>query len=146
MMFVNMRKILLALSLALLANAASADEQQIIAAEKSWASAVLAKDFTKLESMLTPDLIYAHATGIIDDKPQYLQKMKSGKQNYAGVEHKSTTVRMHGDSAVAHSMMRMHGTNAAGPFDDQVMAIHLWVKSKGKWMLAAHQTTKVNPQ
>ena len=80
---------------------------------------MVAKDFAKLDAMLTPDLIYAHSTGMIDDKTQYLQKMKTGKQNYAGIEHKSTTVRMHGDSAVAHSMMRMHGTNAAGPFDDQ---------------------------
>jgi ketosteroid isomerase-like protein len=141
-----MRTLLLTLTLgaiAFTANAASADEQQIIAAEKSWASAVLTKDFAKLGAMLTPDLIYAHSTGIIDDKTSYLQKMKSGKQNYAGIEHKSTTVRMHGDSAVAHSMMRMHGTNAAGPFDDQVMTMHLWVKSNGKWLLAAHQTTKV---
>jgi ketosteroid isomerase-like protein len=130
-------------ALAVVANAASAEEQQILTAEKSWASAVVAKDWAKLDAMLTPDLIYAHSTGIIDDKTSYLQKMKSGKQNYAGVDHKSTTVRMHGDAAVAHSMMRMHGTNAAGPFDDQVMTMHLWVKSKAKWMLAAHQTTKV---
>jgi len=139
-----MRNLLLILTLPLLAFAASADEQQIIAAEKTWASAVVAKDFAKLDGMLTPGLVYAHSTGIIDDKTSYLQKMKSGKQNYAGVEHKSTTVRMYGDAAVAHSMMRMHGVNAAGPFDDQVMAMHLWVKQNGKWMLAAHQTTKVD--
>ena len=108
-----MRNLLLILTLPLLAFAASADEQQIIAAEKTWASAVVAKDFAKLDGMLTPGLVYAHATGIVDDKSSYLQKMKSGKQNYAGVEHKSTTVRMYGDSAVAHSMMRMHGVNAA---------------------------------
>lgn len=140
-MSVNMRIILLAFTLVL---TAFATEQQIIEAEKGWAAAVLAKDFGKLDSMLAPGLIYAHATGIVDNKAQYLQKMKSGKQNYAGVEHKSTKVQMYGDAAVAHSMMRMHGTNAAGPFDDQVMAIHLWVKSNGKWLLAAHQTTKVN--
>jgi len=141
-----MRTFLLTLTLcalALTASAATADEQEIAAAEKAWASAVLAKDFAKLGAMLTPDLIYAHATGIIDDKTSYLQKMKSGKQNYAGIEHKSTTVRMHGDAAVAHSMMLMHGTNASGPFDDQVMTMHLWVKTNGKWLLAAHQTTKV---
>ena len=60
-----MRTLLLTLTLgaiAFAANAASADEQQIIAAEKSWASAVLTKDFAKLGAMLTPDLIYAHAT------------------------------------------------------------------------------------
>ena len=140
-----MRTILLSLILvagAFLANAAS-DEQQIKDAEKAWAAAVVAKDFAALDRMLTPDLIYAHSTGVIDDKTKYLAKMRAGKQVYAGIEHKSTTVRMHGDSAVAHSQIRMHGTNADGPFDDHVMAMHLWVKSNGKWLLAAHQTTKL---
>lgn len=142
---VHMAKILFTLIvLACFVGAApAADDQQIKDAEKAWAAAVVARDFPKLEAMLTPDLIYAHSTGIIDDKTQYLQKMKSGKQNYAGIEHKSTTVRLHGDAAIAHSQMRMHGTNASGPFDDRLMMIHLWVKSKGKWMLAGHQTTRL---
>ena len=29
---------------------------------------MVAKDFAKLDAMLTPDLIYAHSTGVIDDK------------------------------------------------------------------------------
>lgn len=141
-----MRTFILALSLlamAFCASAAAGDEQQIQAAEKAWAAAVKAKDFAKLEAMLTPDLIYAHSTGVIDDKSQYLSKMKAGKQNYAGIEHQSTTVRMHGDSAIAHSKVRMHGTNAEGPFDNQLMMIHVWVKSNGKWLLAGHQTTRL---
>lgn len=136
-----MRTILLTFTLCAIAY--SADEQQIITAEKGWAAAVVAKDFARLDAMLTPDLIYAHSTGIIDDKTQYLEKMRTGKQNYAGIEHKSTTVRFHGDAAVAHSQIRMHGTNASGPFNDQLMMMHVWVKSKGKWLLAAHQTTKL---
>ena len=134
---------LVLLAAAFFAQGAAADEQQIQQAEKGWADAVKAKDFAKLEAMLTPDLIYAHSTGIIDDKTQYLTKMKTGKQNYAGIEHKSTTVRMHGNAAIAHSKVRMHGTNATGPFDDQLMMIHVWVKSNGKWMLAVHQTTRL---
>jgi ketosteroid isomerase-like protein len=127
---------------AILASAAS-DEQQIRDAEKAWASAVVAKDFAALDRMLTPDLIYAHSTGVVDDRAKYLGKMRAGKQVYAGIEHTSTTVRLHGNAAVAHSQIRMHGTNADGPFDDRLMAMHVWVKSNGKWLLAAHQTTKL---
>ena len=141
-----MRTILITSTLALFAIAAfaaSADEQQILNAEKAWASAVMAKDFAKLDAMLAPNLIYAHSTGVIDDKTQYIGKMRSGKQNYAGVEHNAIKVNLYGDSAVAHSQMRMHGTNANGPFDDRLMTMHFWVKSNGKWLLAAHQTTKL---
>lgn len=122
---------------------AATTEQQILEAEKSWANAVMTGDFAKVDALLTPDIIYAHSTGIIDTKSSYMEKLRSGKQKYDGIEHKSTTVRVHGDSVVTHSQMRMHGTNAAGKFDDKVMMMHVWVKSGGKWLLAAHQTTKL---
>jgi len=138
-----MRTILLSVILSVAALAASADEQQILDSEKAWASAVVAKDFAKLDAMLTPDLIYAHSTGAIEDKAKYLGNMKAGTQRYAGIEPQTPTVRMHGDSALTHTIVRMHGVNASGPFDNKVMMIHMWVKSGGKWKLAGHQTTKL---
>jgi hypothetical protein len=48
-----------------------------------------------------------------------------------------------GDTAVLTARMRMHGTNPSGPFDDQILMIHVWVKSNGAWQLAVHQTTKL---
>lgn len=138
-----MRTILLSVVLCLSLFAASPAEQQVIDAEKAWASAVVKQDFTKLEGMLTPDLIYAHSTGIIDDKNQYIGKMKAGTQKYAGIEHAETTVRLHGNSAIAHSKVRMHGKNAEGPFDHRLMMIHVWVKQGSQWKLAGHQTTRL---
>jgi ketosteroid isomerase-like protein len=139
-----MRTILLSLVLCLSLFAASPDEQQVLDAEKAWATAVVKKDFAKLEGMLTADLIYAHSTGNIDDKSTYLGKMKTGKQKYDGIEHASTTVHIYGgDAAVAHSKVRMHGTNADGPFDDRLMMIHMWVKQGNQWKLAGHQTTRL---
>ena len=137
-----MRAIVLFLAASFLMAAAS-DEQQIRDAEKAWASAIVAKDFATLDRMLTPDLIYAHSTGAIDDKTKYLEKMRGGKQVYAAIDQNSITVRMHGNAAVAHSQIQMRGHNDDGPFNDRLMAMHLWVKSNGKWLLAAHQTTKL---
>jgi hypothetical protein len=37
----------------------------------------------------------------------------------------------------------MTGTNDAGPFNDHVMMMHIWVKQGAAWRLAAHQTTKI---
>jgi ketosteroid isomerase-like protein len=139
-----MRTILLSLVICLSLIAASPDEQQILDAEKAWATAVVKKDFTKLEGMLAPDLIYAHSTGNIEDKSQYLGKMKAGAQRYDGIEHTGTTVRIYGgDAAVAHSKVRMHGKNADGPFDHRLMMIHMWVKQGNQWKLAGHQTTRL---
>src|SRR3712207_4271232 len=104
-----MRITLLSLLLCFTSFGASPEEQQVLDADKAWAAAVLAKDFAKLDGMLTPNLIYAHSTGVIDDKAAYLGKMKEGKQTYKGIEFGTMAVRMHGNAAITHGTLRMHG-------------------------------------
>jgi len=118
-------------------------EEEIREAEKKWAAAVVARDAATLEKVLTPSLIYAHSTGVIETKQQYLDRLKSGAQRYEGVDHEKIQVVPYGDSAVAHCIMRMRGTSDRRPFNDHIMMMHLWVKQGGAWRLAAHQTTKI---
>lgn len=131
-------------ALFLIATAALAQTAaDITAAEKNWASKVLTRDVKALEKIVADDLIYAHSTGIIDTKQTYLGKIGEGRQVYTKVEHQKIETRLHGNSAITHCIMRMVGTNQAGPFDDKVMMLHVWVKKGTGWMLAAHQTTKI---
>lgn len=135
---------LLCLTAALsLGSASAASEDEIRNAEKSWAAAVKGRDYAALEKIFTPGLIYAHASGAIEDKDKYVGRLRSGAQRYDSITHESTKIVLYGDSAVAHSIMRMTGVNTAGPFNDHVMMMHLWVKQNGAWRLAAHQTTKI---
>jgi len=131
--------LIVALPLGLLAST----DAEIRQAEKQWAAAVTHKDFDKVDSILADGLIYAHSTGNIESKAQYMAKVRSGTQNYEAIEHQKTEVRAYGNTAVAHSIVRMAGTNAAGPFDNKLMMMHFWVKQGGSWKLAAHQTTEL---
>ena len=88
-------------------------------------------------------LIYAHSTGIVDSKKDYIAKVTSGRQLYVGADHNSMTIRSYGDTVIVHANMHVWGANQAGKFDDVVMAMHTWVKRSGKWQLVAHQTTKI---
>jgi ketosteroid isomerase-like protein len=118
-------------------------EDEIRAADQRWAAAVKGGDTATLERMYTSGLIYAHASGNIEDKAQYIERLKSGKQKYSDVVIESTKVVAYGDSAVSHSIVRTIGTNDSGPFNDHVMMLHVWVKQRGEWRLAAHQTTRI---
>ena len=133
----------LAALLASVAVGAGPEEEAVRNAEKQWAAAVVAGDFGSVDRLLSNSLIYAHSTGVVETKAEYLGKLRSGTQKYAGIEHQSLTVKMHGQAAVAHSKVRMRGTNAQGPFDNLLMMLHLWVKEGGQWRLAAHQTTRL---
>lgn len=137
-----MRRFLFALLL-IASFALASGEDDIRSAEKAWAKAVVAKDLKTLDSLLSPELIYAHSTGAIESKTEYTGKIRNGEYDYQGIDHESTTVRMFGDAAVAHSKIRMRGVNKDGPFDHNLIMLHLWVKKAGHWQLAAHQTTRL---
>jgi ketosteroid isomerase-like protein len=118
-------------------------ETPIRDAEKAWANAVMARDFQALEKIFGDKLIYAHSTGAIESKEQYLGRLRSGAQKYDTIVHESIHIVPYGDSAVSHSILRMTGTSNGKPFNDHVMALHIWEKQGGSWRLAAHQTTKL---
>lgn len=118
-------------------------KDEILDAEKRWASAVVALDFGILEKIYHEDLIYAHSSGIIETKSEYLDKLRSGRQKYYVIEHHETTIRVHGNGALAHSIVTMRGRNVAGSFDNKLMMMHTWFKKGGVWQLTAHQTTQL---
>jgi ketosteroid isomerase-like protein len=122
--------------------AATADEA-VRAAEKQWSEAVKNRDFAALERIFTRELIYAHSSGAVETETKYLERLRSGKQRYDSFTYESTQVVVYGDAAVAHSIVRITGSNDAGPFNDHLMMMHTWVKQGGMWRLAAHQTTKI---
>lgn len=136
-------KTLLSILLTLLFAAAAGAADPVEDAERAWAKAVAARDHAALDAMLADSLIYAHSSGNVETKKQYLDQMKKGTQVYDSIQHESVRVVPHGDAAVAHSVVRMKGKNAQGPFDNRLMMMHVWAKSGGKWRLVAHQTTRL---
>lgn len=125
----------------LLPQLAVATEAEVVGHEREWAHAVVAQDFDRLEDIYDDGLIYAHSTGAIETKAEYMGKLRQGSARYDAIDHEQTTVRMHGKSAVAHSIVIMRGESAAGPFNNKLMLMHVWVKDGKSWRLAAHQTT-----
>lgn len=139
-----MRFASLAIALVLAAAAAfAAPADDVRQAEKSWAAAVVKNDLAALDGLLSSQLIYAHSTGVIETKSEYLAKLKTGAQKYDAIEHESVKVEVHGDAAVVHAIVRMRGATKGEPFDNRLMMLHLWVKEAGRWRLAAHQTTRL---
>lgn len=120
------------------------DKASILALDKQWSDAIIKGDTATLDNLLADNLVYAHATGIVDTKASYIAKIKERRQVYKSFEQHKPIVNVYKDSAVTFSYVRVIGTNQAGVFDDKVMLIHFWVKQNNSWRLAAHQTTKID--
>ena len=124
--------------------AAQETKEKFLALDKQWSDAIVNGDTATLDKLLASDLVYAHASGIVDTKTSYINKIKEHKQVYKSFEQRNPVVNIYKDSAVTFSWVRVTGTNQAGPFDDKIMLIHFWVKQNNAWRLAGHQTTRVD--
>lgn len=120
-------------------------EADLRAEENAWAAAVVSRDFAALDKIFTGDLIYAHSTGAVESKSEYLDRLRKGAQRYDSITPEKIKLAFYGDSAVTHTILRMKGSSDGKPFDNHVMMLHLWVKQGAKWRLAAHQTTLLQP-
>jgi ketosteroid isomerase-like protein len=136
--------VLFALLTGLPAASGASNEEEVRKAEMAWSSAVKAMDFAALGKLMHDEMIYAHSTGVIETKDEYLGKLRSGTQKYTAIDYHQSTIRTFGDSAVFHAIVTMKGTSSGNPFDNKLMMIHTWVKHGAQWRLAAHQTTRLS--
>jgi ketosteroid isomerase-like protein len=113
-------------------------------AEDKWIAAIKATDRAALERILAADLVYTHATGLVEDKAQYIAAVTSGNQKYASVTYENPLIRVYGATAVMTTKARMTGSTKGTPFDNHLRLLHVWVNQAGTWVLVAHQTTRLS--
>jgi ketosteroid isomerase-like protein len=118
----------------------AATEEDLRQVEKDWAAAVMANDFAKLDQFMSPEIIYGHSSGSVETKDQYMTRLRSGKQQYEVIEYHKIMVKVSGDTALAHAMIRMAGKNNGVPFNNELMMLHVWALRDGRWQLIGHQT------
>jgi ketosteroid isomerase-like protein len=129
--------------LASAAIASGAAQDEVLQAEKAWATALIKADAAALDRLLAPDLIFTHANGVVEDKGVFLGNIKSGALKYEVVEHERITVKQYKDAAVLHCKIRLGGVAGGKPFSVYVIMSHMWINEEGLWKLAAHHATLV---
>ena len=96
-----------------------------------------------MESILAKELVYTHATGLVEDKSQYIAAVSSGNQKYDSIEYEAPAIQTYGNTAIVATKVVMTGSTKATPFNNRLRLLHVWVKQGGKWSLVAHQTTRL---
>ena len=93
-------------------------------------------DQAALEKLLSPDLIYVHSSGKVENRAECLAGLVKGKPNFE--IDPATHVNVYGNTAVVHGKM-----TSAGPPRMQLDFMQVWVKSGGNWQLTARHTTRL---
>jgi ketosteroid isomerase-like protein len=136
-----MRIFLATMMLAAMAFAGAEDD--VKKAEQGWADGITKNDFALLEKVIADDLHYLHSTGIVDTKASYVESMKSGKQKYISVKYGAIKVRVYGTAAVVNADAMVSYTTDGKPGNNHLAFTHVFVKNKGQWQLASHQSLRL---
>jgi hypothetical protein len=114
----------------------------VLAAERRRCAAMLANDREALAALLDQRLLFAHATGAVDDKPAYLAKMAAGRIAYLAIAwSEERVIELAPGAALLTGRMTsdVEVEGKAKRLDNR--AITVWAASEGTWRLVAFQST-----
>jgi ketosteroid isomerase-like protein len=133
----------LALFLAGAAAAETAAEKAVKASIESLRQALIKRDRAALDKLTTPDLLYSHSQGRLENKAQFLDANSRPPEGYDAVEFGPTEFRTHGDTVLVRGDWIIKNRAANGQVTDiKINVLQVWVKSKAGWQLAARQSTR----
>lgn len=117
---------------------------RVLDAEKQRCAAMLGNDVAALDALLDPDLVFAHATGAIDDKSAYVAKMAAGKIEYLGIYWPEAKVTpLGGQHALLIGRMATHVRvdGMEKHLDNRVTTV--WANNGASWRLLSFQSTPI---
>jgi ketosteroid isomerase-like protein len=103
--------------------------------------AMTASNWTALEALLHPDLIYTHSSGLADTRASWLESMKSGKTKYKSARCLERKVRMLGDVALVTGKADFEAEVGGQARSIKLMFLEAWAKTPQGWKFVAWQST-----
>jgi hypothetical protein len=110
-------------------------EQLILAAHEQRRVATLAAEVAALDSMMTADLTFTHANGVVDAKADFLGALQSGRLRYQSITDEERRTRVHGPAGVISGTCRLVVTASGQHIDIRVRFTELWVHEGGRWRM-----------
>jgi len=114
-------------------------EATVASLERARFAAIVAKDTVRLGQLLADDMTYAHSTGTVQTRAEFLTQIANGRLDYRVIEPTELRVRVFGEAAVVEGRVSM-----VVPADSFVLRfIDVWVRRGDSWRMAAWQSTRL---
>lgn len=121
---------------------ASAEPGDVVKeAAKGWTEAAVKQDAAGLARFLADDLQYAHAGGQTQNKDQYIAAVMKGPPRYESFSFSDLNVRFYGDAAILTGFVDV---KMVGRENFRVRTLQVYTQKSGQWLMAAHQSTRLN--
>ena len=102
--------------------------------------AMTSSNWSALEALLHPDLIYTHSSGLADTRASWLESMKSGKVRYKSAACSERQVKFFGDAALIRGRATIEAEIGGQPRSLKLLFLNAWVRTPQGWKFAAWQS------
>lgn len=135
----------LALVLVAVLPRAHADAAAAVAQREDAFAASLGGRVEALEELLAVDFVYNTARGSALTKPAMIAELAEGAVRVRSLVREDAVIRVYGDTALVSGVARVAATVAGEDVDVTSRYLHVWVRERDAWRLAARQVTLLAP-
>lgn len=121
------------------------DQKIIQEFEEQWSKALLARDVAALGKLMGEDFLSISATGVLSDKAQYLDHVRSGSLQFVSMENKESKIRVMGDVAIVNSLVRVDASASGSEFRGMYRYTRVYRRLPGVgWKAVNFEATRVS--
>lgn len=117
--------------------------QQITALEQRRFAAMTQQDIPFLEKVLANNVTYAHSNGLVENKTQHLENVRSGNITYQKMELEESSTQVFKKTAVTTGIINVVGLYKGNLFSLRLGFTDVYVKQKRQWKLVAWRSVKL---
>ncbi len=127
------------------ASAGDKSSNEVIAAEKARAAALVQGNIAALERIMAEDETYVHASGKTDTRTSYLAALRSGQLRYLSFVPVKLHARVLGNTAVLdgeYSVRAIDLRVQPAPLELNIFFLSVYARRDGRWQQIAWQSTR----
>jgi ketosteroid isomerase-like protein len=119
------------------------DEQEVLQCEQRRFAAMVQGDVATVDALLADDLTYAHSSGTLDSKAQFLHKLATGHYQFTSITSDEVCVRVYGAVGVLTGTGQMHLKRQGQPASMRFRFTSIYHKAQDRWQMVSIQHTRL---
>ncbi len=123
--------------------AQSKEHKTVATAVEALRNAMLSADKQALETYTHDSLSYGHSSGRVENKPEFIESLVSGKSDFVTLDLSEQTISVTGKVAVVRHVLNAQTSDGGKPATIRLKVLLIFEKEKAGWKLLARQAVKL---
>jgi hypothetical protein len=125
-------------------NGQNKNERTLTLAIEQFRKAMIDADIPSLEKLVSDNVSYGHSSGAVDDKKEFLEKLRSGRSDFVTLELTDQTIRISGRAGIVRHKLHAKTNDSGKAGVVNLLVLLVWQREGGGWKLLARQAVKVS--